>query len=177
MVLHQVEAAHEQEASRMSPEAQCIPSVKGGSVAPKPAEDAKFSKLGFRLAMGLYLLLASWVLASGFRSVIPQLFWADFSQLPGPSTKCPSEFHSLLQALEVAPQLPPEACKKHYEQWDARFMALSEKCGKHEVYRLILRARHLSESIASQNDRELRPLIEQIRKQIGHPGPDFGDER
>ncbi|MCX7807105.1 MAG: hypothetical protein N2515_00730 [Deltaproteobacteria bacterium] len=56
-------------------------------------------------------------------------------------------------------------------------MALSEKCGKHEVYRLILRARYLSESIASQNDRELRPLIEQIRKQIGHPGPDFGDER
>ncbi len=121
------------------------------------------ARVGRRVALAIYAVLAVWVMGSGLRSVIPQVFWpaAAVEQERGP---CGPALESLTIALEEAAALRPLTVRQErFRAWDHRFLAVDRACTAEPAYDALYRARYAAETQAARNDDHLAPLLDEVR--------------
>lgn len=135
--------------------------IGAGDATKRPDPSAT---LGRRVAVGVYVLVATWVIGAGLRSVIPQVFWpeAGVRQVREP---CAPALGLLADELErIATVRDEGARRERWRDWDRRWLSLHETCSGEASLELLHRARYTSEMLAAQRDDRLAPLLDEVRR-------------
>lgn len=132
------------------------------------------AKVGRRFAAALYWMVAVYVIAAGFISVVPQIFWPSAASgvAPAEATRdCPGALRALHSDLLSGagdrtrdPGSDPIA--PFLERWDERYRALEAPCGDLPSYALLERLRYGVEEHLLRFEAEQAPLAAETLRAI-----------
>jgi len=127
-------------------------------------------RLGRNIATFVYLGGLLYIVAVGFATVVPQVFWPQ-SASAAPTEDCQTALQTLHSSLltqgERAFGGDEAVSADFFHQWDGTFIALGDRCGDADGYRELERLRHRLESTLRRFEREDRKLIERAERALG----------
>ncbi len=127
-------------------------------------------RLGRNIATFAYLGGLLYIIAVGFATVVPQVFWPQ-GAAAAPSEDCRSALRTLQDELLAqggqAFGGDEAADADFFHQWDGTFIALRDRCGDADGYQELERLRFRLESTLRRFEREDRKLIERAQRALG----------
>lgn len=138
--------------------------------------------LGRRIATGIYFAFVAYIVAVGFYSIVPQVFWPRSSSPVAslPEGSCTAEIERLEAKLldeaskhiltrETAGGNPIRAWLL---RWDDRYIAVGKRCHGDDArtHELLGRLRHRVEDSLVRHDRLHAPLLREIDHRLANAG-------
>lgn len=150
-----------------------VGTVSGEAKTSTPSPDA--ARIGRRIATACYWLLAVFVIGSGIRSAVPQIFWpeASVTQVSAPEG-CDDALGRLDADIRAGVRAHLDGTGRFtsddFTTWDRRFLALHDACHTHPAYAALHRARHALETEVERFDDEVAPLAREVERELASPG-------
>lgn len=121
-------------------------------------------RLGRRIALGVYWVGLLYMLVVGFATVLPRVFFPK-STTPDPGGSCQDELSTLQNSLLAEGERSigrAEATdiQTYFDNWDATFIALYDRCSDAPAYAEVERLRYRYEATLRRFAREDRVLID-----------------
>lgn len=128
-------------------------------------------RLGRRIALGVYWVGLIYMLVVGFATVLPRVFFPT-SAVPDPGGRCIDELSTLQTSMlaedEQLGRADATEIQSFFDDWDATFVALYDRCGDAPAYVEVERLRYRYEATLRRFAREDRVLIDRAEAALSH---------
>lgn len=129
-------------------------------------------RLGRRIALGVYWVGLLYMLVVGFATVLPRVFFPT-STVPDPGGSCVDELSALQTSMLAEDEhsigrAEVADIQSFFDNWDATFVALYDRCGDAPAYVEVERLRYRYEATLRRFAREDRVLIDRAEAALSH---------
>lgn len=130
-------------------------------------------RLGRRIALGVYWVGLIYMLVVGFATVLPRVFFPT-SPVPDPGGACLDELSTLQTSMlaegeqSIIGRAEATDIQSFFDNWDATFVALYDRCGDAPAYVEVERLRYRYEATLRRFAREDRVLIDRAETALSH---------
>lgn len=129
-------------------------------------------RLGRRIALGVYWVGLIYMLVVGFATVLPSVFFPT-STASDPGGSCRDELSTLQTSMlaegeRTIGRAEAADIQSFFDNWDATFVALYDRCSEAPAYVEVERLRYRYEATLRRFAREDRVLIDRAETALSH---------